>query len=127
MALPRASRVSFGRARALRKKLTDAEARLWSVLRRDTLGVRFRRQHPIGPYIADFACHPLRLVVEVDGATHGEDVELRHDARRDGYLMSKGWRVLRFTNEAVYTNLEGVVEAIGLTVREAKAERRWDA
>jgi very-short-patch-repair endonuclease len=123
MALPRASRVAFGRARALRKTLTGAEAKLWAFLRRDSLGVRFRRQHPIGPYVADFACYPLKLVVEVDGATHAAIAGRRHDHARDAYLRREGWRVLRFANESVYQETEGVVEAIGLAVREARAER----
>jgi very-short-patch-repair endonuclease len=122
MDLPRASRVTLGRARRLRKEMTDAEKELWSTLRNDALGLRFRKQHPIGPYIADFACYPLKIVVEVDGATHGTEEERRHDAKRDAYLTRSGWIVLRFTNEDVYKDLDSVIEAIGLAVHDARAE-----
>jgi very-short-patch-repair endonuclease len=71
-------------AKALRRRMTRAEVILWSRLRRDAIaGRRFRRQHPIGPYIADFACLPVRLVIEVDGATHGSEDEIKKDRRRD--------------------------------------------
>jgi very-short-patch-repair endonuclease len=101
------------RARALRASMTDAEIILWSRLRRLALGGhRFRRQHPIGPYIADFACALSKLVVEIDGATHGSDIEIAHDRRRDAYLRSRGWRVLRFSNEDVYRRLDDVLDGI---------------
>jgi very-short-patch-repair endonuclease len=99
-------------ARALRRKLTKAETILWSRLRDGIGGMRFRRQHPIGPYIADFACIRARLVVEVDGATHGSDEERRHDARREAYLRSRSWRIIRVTNDAVYHSLARVLELI---------------
>lgn len=100
-------------AKQLRKKLTDAERILWSRLRQQSLhGRKFRRQHPIGPYIADFACIQLWLVVEVDGATHGTDSEIAHDIRRDAYMRSLGWMVLRIINEDVYKNLDNVLERI---------------
>jgi very-short-patch-repair endonuclease len=100
-------------AKSLRKQMTDAEVILWSYLRREALtGLRFRRQHPIGPYAADFACMKVRLIVEVDGATHSTADEIRHDRIRDGYLRHHGWRVLRVTNDDVYKNLSGVIDAI---------------
>ena len=77
------------RARALRRKLTNAETILWSQLRDGIGEMRFRRQHPIGPYIADFACIQARLVVEVDGSTHASEEEQMHDARREAYLRSR--------------------------------------
>ena len=98
--------------------MTDAEVILWSRLRRNAIdGRRFRRQHPIGPYIADFVCLPVRLVVEVDGATHSTDDEIRHDERRDAYLRRCRFRVLRFWNREVYENLDGVLDAIWHAVR----------
>ncbi len=101
------------RARALRKRMTNAEAILWSRLRRDVaLGHRIRKQHPIGPYIADFACIPAKLVIEIDGDTHYSDDAVEHDRRRDAYMSSQGWRVLRVTNEDVYKHLDWVVEYI---------------
>ncbi len=99
------------RARQLRKNMTDAERLLWSRLRRKQIrGLRFRRQHPIGPYIADFACTERRLVVELDGGQH-----LRRkpqDAARSRCLGEKGYRVLRFWNTDVLTNLDAVVHAV---------------
>jgi len=87
--------------------LTDAEIILWSRLRRARqIGVRFRRQHPIGPYIADFACIAAKLVIEVDGACHGAPSERAYDGVRDRYMGERGWQVLRIDNHNVYTNLE---------------------
>lgn len=100
-------------AKQLRGRLTNAETILWSRLRRNAIhGRRFRRQHPIGPYIADFACMPIRLVVEVDGATHGSEEERRHDQIREDYLRQHGWHVLRIWNADVFDNLDGVLETI---------------
>ncbi len=111
-AVAKVARKTLSHARALRRKLTDAEAMLWSRLRKDVHGIRFRRQHPIGPYIADFACVRARLVVEIDGATHSTDVELEYDARRDRYMRAQGWHVLRFRNDDIYDALGDVVERI---------------
>ncbi len=86
------------RARRLRKEMTPSELSLWKELRGSRLGVRFRRQEPIGPYIVDFICRPERLVVEADGDHHESS---GHDQRRDAFLRSKGYRVLRFWNEDV--------------------------
>ncbi len=100
-------------AKQLRRRMTDAETILWSRLRRHVvLGLLFRRQHPIGPYIADFACVGADLVVEVDGATHSTDADIAHDRRRDVYMAARGWRIVRVTNEDVYQNLDGVLDAI---------------
>ncbi len=103
-------------ARDLRKNMTRAEVILWSMLRRKETGWRFRRQHPIGPYIADFACVAAKLVVEIDGVTHGSAAK-PHDDARTRYLERAGWRVLRVGNTDVYRELEGVwrkiVEVLG--------------
>ena len=108
-------------ARHLRKNLTRAETLLWARLRRKQMeGFRFRRQHPIGPYVADFACIECKLVVEVDGATHGTDAERQADARRTAWLNDEGWRVLRATNPEVYENIEGVLEAIRSTLLDTR-------
>ncbi len=74
--------------------------------------MRFRRQHPVGPYIADFACVLLKLLIEVDGGTHCTDAELAHDARRNAYMRARGWRVLRFTNWEIYEHLNNVLDVI---------------
>ena len=101
------------RAKTLRAELTDAERILWAKLKgRQRRGWQFRVQHPIGPYIADFACAPLRLIIEVDGETHSSIEERDHDERRRAYLERAGWTLLRFWNSDVYRNLAGVLEAI---------------
>jgi very-short-patch-repair endonuclease len=93
--------------------MTPAETLLWRHLKAHRLGhLSFRRQTPIGNYIADFVAHSCRLVVEVDGESHDFDERLRHDARRDQWFASRGYRVLRFTNDDVMRNLEGVVLSI---------------
>jgi very-short-patch-repair endonuclease len=95
-------------ARKLRSNPTDAEMRLWSRLRRKQVdGHRFRRQVPLGSYVVDFACLEARLIVEVDGGQHGE-----RDAARTAWLEAQGFRVLRFWNNDVLENTDGVIEAI---------------
>jgi len=98
-------------ARTLRKNVTDAERRLWRSLRRKNLGHKFRRQAPLGPYILDFVCLEKRVVLEVDGGQHSDNPK---DARRHSWLEGQGFKVLRFWNGEVLTNLEGVLEAIRL-------------
>ncbi|MGA7713356.1 MAG: endonuclease domain-containing protein [Rhizomicrobium sp.] len=111
-------------AKRLRRQMTNAETILWSRLRlRSQHGRTFRRQHPIGPYIADFASVQAHLVIEVDGATHGSDAEITHDRRRDAYLRSKGWRVIRVSNDDVYKNLNGVLDMILCLVPPPPRER----
>jgi very-short-patch-repair endonuclease len=99
------------RARELRKNQTDVEARLWSRLRgRQVAGAKFRRQYPIGHFIADFCCVELRLVVELDGGQHAEAGAV--DQRRTDFLVAEGYRVLRFWNNEVMENIDGVLERI---------------
>ena len=97
-------------ARTLRQAMTDSERRLWSRLRLQQLGVKFRRQHPIGPYIVDFACLSPRLAVELDGSQHAKQADA--DARRDAYLNTQGFFVLRFPSDAPLRNINGVLQAI---------------
>lgn len=97
-------------AQAMRRIPTDAEARLWAVLRsRQLQNFKFRRQHPVGPYIADFAYIAQRMIVEADGGQHAENSD---DARRTAALESWGWQVLRFWNTDILSNTEGVLTAI---------------
>jgi len=104
--------VYVARARELRANETSAEARLWSVLRAKRLGgFKFRRQHAIGGYIADFVCLAARLVIEVDGATHGDDRE-GADIKRTAYIEKLGFRVTRVWNTEIFENLDGVTEHI---------------
>jgi len=101
-------------SRVLRKKATDAENRLWFHLQgKNFEGIKFRRQEPIGDYIVDFVAFEKRLVIEVDGGQHAEE-EKDKDMRRDAWLRSQGFRVLRFWNNEVLQNLEGVLETIRL-------------
>jgi very-short-patch-repair endonuclease len=97
------------RARALRRNATDTERVLWRVLRERQLGWRFRRQFVIGPYIADFACPEARLIIEADGSQHAKPGD--HD-RRDAFLERSGWCVLRFWDNEILGNREGVLQRI---------------
>ncbi len=90
------------RARDLRADMPSAEARLWSCLRNRRLnGFKFVRQEPLGRYFADFCCREEKLIVEVDGATHSTDAEQARDSVREAFLISRGYRVLRFKNAEV--------------------------
>ncbi|MDD2700055.1 MAG: ATP-dependent RNA helicase HrpA [Sideroxydans sp.] len=100
-------------ARLLRKNATDAENLLWQLLRRNQLhGFGFRRQHPLGAYILDFYCHQSKLAIELDGGQHAEEAQLDHDAKRSAWLQAQGITVLRFWNNEVLTNAEGVLQRI---------------
>ncbi|WP_200872717.1 endonuclease domain-containing protein [Polycyclovorans algicola] len=117
-AAPKArKRVTLKRAKALRTQQTDAEHRLWHHLRAGRfLGLKFKRQQPVGPYIADFICLGHRLIIEADGRQHNASPR---DAARDAYLKAQGFRVLRFWNHDVLKDTDAVLEAIRLAVCEA--------
>ena len=101
------------RARRLRRDVTDAEHKLWRHLKRLSFPhSRFRRQATIGPYFADFACHEVRLIIEVDGGQHNEAPHLAADAARNAFLNAHGYRILRFWNNEVLENIDGVLESI---------------
>ena len=103
--------VLLERARSMRREQTGAEQKLWRALRGKSFeGASFRRQVVVGPYIADFSCRSARLIVEVDGETHAGRQD--YDARRTAVLESKGYPVMRFTNDDVLKNLEGVLQAL---------------
>jgi very-short-patch-repair endonuclease len=98
------------RAQQLRNNATDAERKLWRYLsRRQLEGHKFSRQMPIGPYICDFLCRERQLIVEVDGGQHAES---KRDLTRTAYLESTGYRIIRFWNNDVVENIEGVIHAI---------------
>ena len=96
-------------ARRLRNEATDAERLLWSRLRADQLGHRFRRQVPLGRFVADFVCLEHRLIIEVDGGQHNGSL---HDLERDEWLAEQGFRVIRFWNNDVMNQTDAVVQAI---------------
>jgi len=99
-------------ARKLRKSMSLPEAMLWQRLRGSQLGMKFRRQHPIGPYVADFYCGEARLVVEIDGEAHNCGDRPEKDAARDAYLLDKGFEVLRIAAVEVLRDANAVAEGI---------------
>src|SRR5208337_5478536 len=106
-------------ARALRKRLTDAERLLWRHLRnRELGGWKFRRQYPVGPFIVDFICVEKNIVIEGDGGRHAEDEE--SDLKRSAYLNEMGYRVFRFWNNQVLQETEVVLEAIFAILADGK-------
>src|SRR6267378_3098464 len=110
------------RAKSLRRTMTRAETLLWRYIKAHHIhGLSFRRQAPMGAYIVDFVCHDRRVIVELDGETHDFEERLKHDQKRDAWLASHGYVILRFTNHDVLSNLEGVVTVIYET---AKARAR---
>jgi very-short-patch-repair endonuclease len=107
---PRSNPKTRTHAIELRKELTAAEHKLWSLIRNDQLGVNFRRQHAIGKYIPDFVCIEKKLIIEVDGSQHLEQQE--YDNERMKYLESEGYKVIRFWNNEVTNNIDSVILAI---------------
>ncbi len=106
------------KARKLRASQTSAEARLWQALRNRRMARwKFRRQHSIDRYIVDFVSLEGKLIVEVDGATHGTDAEVKRDAERTHLIETLGFLIVRVTNTDVYENLDGVLEMIDQTLR----------
>ena len=105
-----------GRARALRSRMTDAERKLWYALRdRRFADFKFRRQVPVGPFIADFVCFDARLVIELDGGQHADSL---HDKRRDRWLAANEFQVMRFWNNDILSNLEGVLTLLAQALTE---------
>jgi very-short-patch-repair endonuclease len=110
--LPVVSETMRTRAKDLRRKLNDSEKKLWYKINRGKLGVRFLRQRTIGSYIADFICFDANLVVEIDGSQHLQEKAPEYDKKRDEYIKSMGFKVLRFSNLDVLLNIKGVVAEI---------------
>lgn len=104
---------SFGKAKDLRHSETEAEKLLWEKLRNNQFGgFKFRRQHPISLYIADFYCHKLRLIIEIDGEYHYTKEQIPRDEERTKILEFNGIRVIRFSNDEILSNLEKVLKEI---------------
>jgi very-short-patch-repair endonuclease len=108
--------MSNPKARRLRQNSTDAERRMWSALRdRRLTRYKFRRQHPVGDFIIDFACTESRLAIELDGGQHADDPA---DIHRTAWLEGQGWKVIRFWNNDILTNTDGVLQAILRALRD---------
>ena len=95
-----------------RREMTESETILWKALRGEFRGIKFRRQHPIGDYIADFLCLAEKIVIEVDGEYHNAPQQQQEDQWRTEYLERKGYKVIRFTNEEVNSDVKGVISKI---------------
>ena len=106
------------RARELRSTPTKAELRLWYLLRRNNFDCHFKRQYPIGPYFADFACVRLKLVIEIDGGQHAS--QATYDAARDRFIRDQGFEVLRFWSNEVLQRTEAVLAVIWKAVEERR-------
>jgi very-short-patch-repair endonuclease len=118
------SPLTYARAKRMRREPTGAELRLWGGLRGRRLGgLKFYRQKPIGPYIVDFVNQEHGVIVEVDGATHGDDGAVAHDARRTAFLAEQGLVVHRVDNLAVFQNLGDVLDGIYAVVMERVTKR----
>jgi very-short-patch-repair endonuclease len=117
---PRSNPKTRTRAIELRKELTLAERKLWSKIRNDQLGVTFRRQHAIGNYIPDFVCIEKKLIIELDGSQHLEQQE--YDEERTKFLNSLGYKVIRFWNNDVTKDMDGVILAIIHTLEKENTE-----
>ena len=103
----------LSRARELRRDMTPQERKLWRHLRGKQLyGLRFRKQHPIAPFVVDFFCHEPKLVVEIDGPSHYEPGQQGYDRARTERLSQRGMRVIRFTNRDIDHSIEGVLQEI---------------
>jgi very-short-patch-repair endonuclease len=114
---------SAARAKQLRSQLTDAERKLWYYIRaRRFQGIKFRRQVPLGPFIVDFLCDRARLVIELDGGQHTE--RKASDAARTQWLESRGYSVIRYWNNEVLNNIEGVLENLSATLSPALSQGR---
>ncbi|MBD9371256.1 endonuclease domain-containing protein [Rhizobium sp. ARZ01] len=113
------NRFKVSNSRRLRANVTDAETKLWSHLWRIPLeGAHFRRQVPIGPYFADFACHQIGLVIELDGSQHATDDGVVRDGLRTAFLEAQGYQVLRFWNADVLNDIDGVLDTIFAVVQQ---------
>ena len=108
----KANPLIFERAKELRNNMAHAETILWGYLRTKPLGYKFRRQHPLGAYLADFFCYKLKLAIEVDGSVHENEDVKRNDAERKRVIESHGIKMLRFMNDDVLIHLNRVIEKI---------------
>lgn len=111
-----ASPIVFELAKDLRRNMTDAEMLLWNYLKSGVHGLRIRRQHPIGIYIADFYCHKIKLIIEIDGSIHNKPEIKEYDLKRETDLKNWGYKLIRFTNDSVFKQTDKVLAEINSIV-----------
>lgn len=115
--------IIFERAKFMRENMTPSELKIWEELKgRKMLGFRFRPQHPVDIFIADFYCHPLRLVIEVDGGIHKSKQQAAYDLGREAELNEWGIKVVRFTNEEIEKDFDRVKDQLVETCKRRRAE-----
>ena len=119
----KASKTIFQYAEVLRKKMTEAEKIVWERLCKNQPGVRIRRQHPIYKYIADYYCHELKLVIEIDGGIHLSKENRQYDISRDITLNEFGIQIIRFTNDQVINDIDQIIEEIKRKIEELKQKQ----
>jgi cyclase len=107
-----ANHLIFELAKDLRRNMTEAEIVLWMHLKSGVNGLKFRRQHPVGIYIADFYCHKVKLIIEIDGLIHKKPELKEHDKKREHDLKALGYCMLRFTNKEILTDIENALKKI---------------
>ena len=107
---------TINRAKELRKNMTPEERKLWYAINYGKLGVKFRRQQPIGPYYVDFICQELKLVIELDGEQHVTDEALKYDNKRTDFIQSQGYKLIRISNGYIRKELNSVIEHLKLIV-----------
>ncbi len=118
-----ASANTFSKAERLRNNMTTPESILWEAVKGNKVeGYKFRRQHPIHLYIADFYCHKLKLVIEIDGEYHNSETQLKKDQERTSYLNAQGIQIIRFTNSEVINNLNEVINKIKEVINKIKEQ-----
>ncbi len=101
------------KARYLRKNLTEQERKLWNIIRnKQFYGYKFLRQYPIEPYIVDFVCREKKIIIEIDGGQHNEPEGIEYDKKRSLFLSSRGFKVIRFWNNEIDNNIEGVYQIL---------------
>ena len=106
-------------ARNLRNNATLEERRIWNLIKNKQInGLKFRRQFPIGNYIVDFVCLKIKLIIEIDGGQHNETKQVEYDKNRTKFFESNGYKVIRFWNSDIYSNIEGVISELKRTIDE---------
>src|SRR5689334_2837430 len=116
----------FQRAEELRKNMTSAEKIIWQHVHANEWKLKFRRQHPILNFVVDFYCHPIKLVIEIDGDIHGNEEVKKNDALREKTLRNLGLHVIRFKNEEVYMNSNDVLKKVDTTIRVLQSPPLWN-